>query len=194
MDVLREYSEVIYFMKINPEERLRFIFNNINDWLKFAEAKNGSILAFNGAAIFALLSFTKKSPSIISPLLIYLLLVTFVVCILLNLITFIPILNAFFSKKNKKKQPLNFNKMNLLFYGDIAKLSSKDYLNRFYLTYYSDTKNNNSNFEKDLSNQIVNNSIITFTKMKFFKISVVVEFIGIFTFVISMLITLLICH
>ena len=124
-------------MKINPEERLEFIFNNINNWLKFAEAKNGSILAFNGAAIFALLSITKKSPNIIAPTLIYLLLVTFIACVLLNLITFIPVLNALFSKKMKQKQILNLNEVNLLFYGDIAKLPSEDYLNRFYLTYSS---------------------------------------------------------
>lgn len=177
-------------MKNNPEVRLEFIFNNINNWLKFAEAKNGSILAFNGAAIFALLSFTKKIPNFITPLLIYILLVTFIVCVLLNLITFIPVLNAFFSKKNKKAMNSDIDKVNLLFYGDIAKLTNKDYLNRFYLTYYSNIQNPNSNFEIDLSNQIVNNSIITFTKLKFFKISVIVEFIGIFAFVLLLLVML----
>ena len=181
-------------MKNNPEERLKFIFNNVNEWLKFAEAKNGAILAFNGAAIFAILSYIKKIPVIINPLLIYLLLATFLISILVNLITFIPILNALFKSRIIKSNSLKKTKLNLVFYRDIAKLSNKDFLNKFYKTYYPAIKNENSSFEQDLSNQIVNNSIITYTKMLLFKISAVIEFLGIFTFIISMLIMWLKCH
>ncbi|MCP4218773.1 MAG: hypothetical protein GY765_29345, partial [bacterium] len=38
------------------EERLKSIFANVNDWLKFAEAKNAALVAFNSAIIFAVLS------------------------------------------------------------------------------------------------------------------------------------------
>lgn len=37
------------------EERLKFIFANVNEWLRFAEAKNGVLVAFNGAAIWGTL-------------------------------------------------------------------------------------------------------------------------------------------
>ncbi|MCE5200756.1 MAG: Pycsar system effector family protein [Armatimonadota bacterium] len=43
------------------EERLRFVFNNINEWLKFAEAKNAALVALNGAAAVAVLSLLKDS-------------------------------------------------------------------------------------------------------------------------------------
>ena len=35
-------------------ENLKSIFNNINDWLKFAEAKNFGLLTLNGALIFGI--------------------------------------------------------------------------------------------------------------------------------------------
>jgi hypothetical protein len=46
------------------EERLKYIFNNINDWLKFAETKNAALLVIDSAAIFALLSFINSADSI----------------------------------------------------------------------------------------------------------------------------------
>jgi hypothetical protein len=36
------------------DDRLKFIFANVNDWLKFAEAKNAMIIAFNSASIYGI--------------------------------------------------------------------------------------------------------------------------------------------
>ena len=40
-------------------EDLKFAFANVNDWLKFAEAKNGGLLALNVASIIGILQCNK---------------------------------------------------------------------------------------------------------------------------------------
>jgi hypothetical protein len=37
-------------------DKLVFIFQNVNEWLKFAEAKNAALLAFSGAGMTAALT------------------------------------------------------------------------------------------------------------------------------------------
>ena len=39
---------------------IKFIFNTVNDWLRFAESKNGMLIAFDSAALWAILSFLKE--------------------------------------------------------------------------------------------------------------------------------------
>ena len=39
----------------NITQQLYQVFNNVNDWLKFAEAKNAMLIAFNGASIFGII-------------------------------------------------------------------------------------------------------------------------------------------
>jgi|AntRauMFilla1563_2_1112583.scaffolds.fasta_scaffold20749_4 hypothetical protein len=36
------------------DEKLKEIFSNINDWLKFADAKSATLIAGNGALIFGM--------------------------------------------------------------------------------------------------------------------------------------------
>ena len=47
----------------NIEKKLNQIFVNVNEWLKFAEAKNGVLFAFNGAAVIGVLSLYKDMGS-----------------------------------------------------------------------------------------------------------------------------------
>lgn len=41
-------------------EELKYIFTNINDWLKFAEAKHGALITFNVATIFGIFQIIEK--------------------------------------------------------------------------------------------------------------------------------------
>ena len=36
------------------------IFSNVNEWLKFAETKNGALIAFNSACIFGVLTIANE--------------------------------------------------------------------------------------------------------------------------------------
>lgn len=77
------------------ENNLEFIFNNINDWLKYAETKNGVLLTLLIAIIGVIVD--KDIPSQIK----FALMTTCIISILILLISFAPILN-FFCKDSKK--------------------------------------------------------------------------------------------
>ncbi|MFM6153624.1 MAG: hypothetical protein ACKPE3_11590, partial [Sphaerospermopsis kisseleviana] len=44
--------------------KLMAIFQNVNEWLKFAEAKNGILLAFSGAAITASITILSTAQNL----------------------------------------------------------------------------------------------------------------------------------
>ena len=44
----------------NMNKELLLIFSNINEWLRFAEAKNAMIIAFNGASIYGIVKLPFK--------------------------------------------------------------------------------------------------------------------------------------
>jgi len=71
------------------EERLRYILSTVNEWLKFAEAKNGALLAVDAAIIFGIFKLTSDSAwphAIFSYLTISLVIASAVSC----LISYIP--------------------------------------------------------------------------------------------------------
>jgi hypothetical protein len=104
---------------------LKDIFENVNNWLKFAEAKNATLIAGNGLLIFGVLK-TIHELKIDNYLLwyIYFCLALFSLSLVIALISFIP----------KVKIPtflLNSNietNDNLLFYGHILKYNEKTLL------------------------------------------------------------------
>jgi len=61
--------------------KLLAIFQNVNDWLKFAEAKNGVLLAFSGAAITATVTLLATAEKFPNSLRIGLLITTILLCI-----------------------------------------------------------------------------------------------------------------
>ena len=48
------------------EEQLQKIFTNVNDWLKFAEAKNFGLLSLNAAIVFGFTQTNFEEGSIIA--------------------------------------------------------------------------------------------------------------------------------
>lgn len=51
--------------KRNKEEHLYKIFDNVNDWLKFGEAKNLGLITFDAAIVFGFTQITFSEGSII---------------------------------------------------------------------------------------------------------------------------------
>ena len=45
------------------EDRLRYILSVVNEWLKFAEAKNGALLAVDVAIVFGILQLISNTSS-----------------------------------------------------------------------------------------------------------------------------------
>jgi hypothetical protein len=177
--------------KLNHEEQLYKIFNNVNDWLKFAEAKNFGLLTLNAAIIFGLTQITFSNDSVIK-------IVAFCVFIPFSILSFIPCLISLFpivtkiESKNKKGEIRNSMKIvnylsnkidkdksfeNIHFYGYLKDLKEDKFEEQFLKK--TGTKEKFTTYETELVTQILYNSRITSLKYKFFKIGAFIFFIGI---------------
>ncbi len=162
------------------EERLRFIFGNVNEWLKFAEAKNAVLVAFNGAALFAIIDLFTQDAFKSFPLVIFFLYI-FLVCVLSGLI--IAIISFFPTMKPKTSTPDNF-----LFYGSISKHSPETYLSGLYTENDPKASDNFHRLCLDYAHQIITNSQISIRKYKFFRYALFITIIGVFNLVIGLII------
>lgn len=124
------------------------IFQNINFWLQYAEAKNGALLTINGALIFSTLSLFDDFKTL--PFFKYTL-ALFLICIAISLIinfwSFFPNSNVDTLKKKK----------NLLFWGTIAKYDTTE-------DYSSFMEKEMNDIDSHIEEEILINSKITRTK------------------------------
>ncbi len=147
-------------------EKLNRVFTNVNEWLKFAETKNGTLIAFNSASIFGVLKFIDPSDLgdlkfSTSYLLVVLLFLVFSTVI--ALISFVPKLKII-----KTGLFANSSNSNVLFHEYLKNQSDKSAFNEI----TGDEYENGSKIEKDLANQIIQNSIIASRKYSHFTIAI----------------------
>lgn len=145
---------------------LKDIFENVNNWLKFAEAKNGAIIAVNSALIFGIsrIFLVNDIQNIFVKLYLFIFIFLLLVSTVIALLSFVPKLDypyLFFSKKSKND--------NLLYFGDIAKYAEAEYNKKIKKIV---SKSENIELEKFYINQIVINSKITYIKYKQFEIAI----------------------
>jgi hypothetical protein len=162
-------------------DELRFIFTNVNNWLKFAEAKNGALLAGNIAIIFGIWHYSNSAspPNVLKYYFIY-------VTALLTLSTLCALIS--FSPRTqipfifKVREPADHD--NLLFYGDIAKYSYRVWLEKLYIR-YGKTLNITESIEIDYAEQIIINSQIALWKYRWFKFALSLAISSLLTPVIA---------
>lgn len=149
------------------DEKLFKVFNNVNDWLKFAEAKNAMLIAFNGASIFGSIKLLNleyiKSSDFLEGYFFFV-----IICLVFStvncLISFAPrvkIIKGGFYDSGKIPNVLFFEylkgKSNLEIIKEITGVNETDK----YTT-----------LEKDIAEQIKQNSIIASRKYSHFTVSV----------------------
>lgn len=144
-------------------DKLKDIFLNVNEWLKFAETKHAALIALNGAALFGLVSSFSNIKEYKG--------VGFV--IVTGLLLFgISILSSFFSFFPKSLNTIKYTDSprfpNLFFWGHTSNLDSQRFLQELNAI---DPNYRPTKFEQDLINQIIVNSQIAYKKYFFFKIS-----------------------
>lgn len=147
------------------EERLRYILTTVNEWLKFAEAKNGALLAVDSAIIFGIFKLASDSawPHVIFPYLtISLVIVSSVSC----LVSFIPRIKIPTFTLSQKPDAT----ASLLFYTHIAKYDPESYLKALHGR-TDDSTTLSSSFEMDFARQIVTNSRIAVKKYYCFTVA-----------------------
>lgn len=136
------------------------------DWLKYAEAKNAVLVAFDSTVSLAIAGFLmgKMRIAFVPEWYLQLSLILFVGGAAISLISFLPQLVQF--RINKK---VHHNDINPLFFADIAKLSEDEYARLLRERYGVDREF--SQYEQDIINQIVYNSKIAVIKFKAFSLA-----------------------
>jgi len=147
------------------ETRLKEILDLVNQWLKFAEAKNAALLAANCTIAFALSKSLQQFKSIPLYLNIY---IYFAIALLfiaaaLSLLSFIPRTHMPWISSTRKPSTED----NLVFYGHIAAYDANSYLNALYRETGVD-KIKHQGLEEDYAEQIIINSRISLAKYRLF--------------------------
>jgi hypothetical protein len=158
--------------------KLLSIFHNVNDWLKFAEAKNAALLAFSGTGMTATLTVLATAQSLPTFLRFGLLISTSLLCIctLLCALSFIPKTNLekllwLRSQPSKKLHPSLTD--NLYYFGDLRKYSAGELLNAVNVHYFNSIVTQPYSKEcSDVAIQITINSDIASFKFQTFTYAI----------------------
>jgi hypothetical protein len=155
-------------------EKLRVIFQNVNEWLKFAEAKNAVLLAFSGTAMTATLAVLATVQNLANSLRFGLLGATALLCVCAFLCawSFLPKTNLekiLWSRSNSFQVMKPQVEDNLYYFGHLRKYNSAtllDSVNQDYLNGAASVPYGKE--AQDLASQIVVNSSIAFRKYQLF--------------------------
>ncbi len=146
--------------------QLKDIFFTVNDWLKFAEAKNSVIIALNGAVLFQVLDYLKHQQN---PYIFYYAISFSIFCllaILTAILSFAPQtkLKWLFRDESDIKNP------SLLFFGHLANHSIDNLLSELKECIATEDRSP-SRIERDYAEQIITNSKIVVKKLNYFRIA-----------------------
>ena len=145
------------------EERLRYILTTVNEWLKFAEAKNGALLAADIALLFGVFKLLNELTG--REVFIYFAIVLVILSAISNLVSFIPQLklSSFTPRKRTEKEA------SLIFYGHIAKYEPQSYVKALYAESGAEPAAI-AQIEVDYAQQIIINSRIAVRKYLCFNV------------------------
>ncbi len=158
------------------DDQLQKLFSNINDWLKFAEAKNLGLLTFVAAIAFGFTQVNLSDSSSIHVVGCYIFLPISLLSFICSLISLFPILSKIekgdilkswitkFSRFVDEEKPFE----NIHYYGYLRTLKEEQFESKF----LEKIKGVEAftQYEKELSTQILYNSRITWLKYQLFKI------------------------
>ncbi len=155
------------------EERLKFIFSNVNDWLKFAEGKLAGIIVFNGAILIGIMQISKEL-GMIDWHIKNAIIVQIYSNIISLLVSFWGILPKI--KRNKLNNKNQYQNDNLIFWGDISKYDVDSFTQKFRTDFQYQEEP--TAFEQRIIEQIIQNSKLNVRKNKLFKASLYITLIG----------------
>lgn len=176
----------------NHQEQLWKIFGNVNDWLKFAEAKNFGLLTLNAAIIFGASQTNFVVGSTLAKSGFYGFGPFALFSFLVALISLFPILSSIEKGDYIKSWIDKFSNMiekekkfeSIHYYGFLKGIDEDEFEAKF-LNEIGST-NAFSKYEKELVTQILYNSRITWLKYQFFKIGAFIFLLGIVAFCVAL--------
>lgn len=165
------------------ENRLKYILELVNQWLKFAETKNAALLGTNSAIVFLVIKSLDSISSLYCFLRVYIAVasVAMVISAALSIISFVP-LTEINSQSTKKEQSEDDN---LIFYGDISTYEPRSYVKALY-AHIGQDKETPTQIEVNYAEQIINNSRIALIKYRLFSIGAWITLFSILTPIVSL--------
>lgn len=147
---------------------LKGLYHDVSEWLKFGEAKNAALLAFNGVLIFGLLQLDTINKF-------KFLYGTVSTCVLILAINIVIILCSFLPARSQDNKTKNIAfsveqalYKNYLFYGNLGQINDDQFTKVIKEKYGFNIDENN--FTRDLSLQILSVSAIARRKNNFFTL------------------------
>ncbi len=170
------------------EERLQIILSNVNEWLKFAEAKNAVLVAANAATIFgaAQIILGERALDVYMYWYLYLFMLFIASGAIFALCSFLPQVRLPWLTATGA----TYEHDNLIFYGDIAKYNPKDYVVALYNA-DGQAHVQPSTIDLDYAEQIVVNSRITLRKYEFFRYALWLTLSAVITPILAIVVYLL---
>lgn len=147
-------------------DKLKDIFTNVNEWLKFAEAKHAGLIVLNSGTVFGLLTIQSGMPGWV------LMLAVFFVgaSLYTSFASMFPLtLKGIEDKKD-------FDQINVYFSGDLARLG-KDDLKQIMLKQMK-IQHTFDGMEEDLIQQIIANARVAARKYFLFKVALILLMTG----------------
>lgn len=151
------------------QELLKEIFNNVNIWLSFAEAKNGAMIAFNIACISILWNIEWLERE---EFLLYLIFTGMLISTVTALLSFLPK-----TGKSNQREENHYETDNLMFYNDIYKYNKMEYLKALIKRYTKIDIDNQEiqKIEEDYAEEITYNAAVVVRKYKYFNYTLKIE-------------------
>lgn len=184
--------------ELQYENQLRNIFANVNEWLKFAEAKNFALLTLSAAFIFGLTQINFSEDSKLGSAAYFVFIPFAGLSILVCLISLFPILTSVtrleWAKSwiNRLSNFIDEEKKfeNIHFYGYLKDIDDETFERQF-LQKINATQPFTV-YEKELTSQITYNSRIAWLKYQLFKIAAFIFCLGLIASLILYVILLVI--
>lgn len=169
--------------ELSITDLLQEIYEQANQMVRFAEAKNFGLIAFNGGILLAFARLFYEAYRIPGWTLLSLKSLFLLVCgwiIAMSAISLFLALCSLSPQLKDKEKDLKLNRSdNLLFFGAIAHFKPDDYLDALKARYQLESIN--QQYEKDISRQIVIVSQIAVRKFNYFKVALFFAMGGIVT-------------
>ena len=160
-----------------PESRLLPLLTLVNDWLKYAEVKNGVLLTLNGVLLTIIHRLVESLGEHSEVLDYWLWAVT-----ALLLLSMLVGLASFYARTKTFgfdiEKPKNSNTHNALYYGNLANMKCSDVLHRLVQKYDSACPDQ---YLTDLADQIIINSKIARRKFALFNFALLITIAALIT-------------
>lgn len=183
----------------NRLNELKYIFDNINRWLLFAESKNVLLVGFNGALLKGLFTAIRFNVGENSrwPFFYNCSAAVVLVSLVSGLLSFLPKMwgKNKISQKRIATRPSKIEDAILIFYADLDSYSDANlFLEDFYASYFQEEVSPEQSFpklEKDLAAEILINSKITVRKNNIFSLALGLTIAGIVLGVVAFVLSLM---